>query len=586
MNQIHLASSHIDSIAKALNSEKKQEAIRHYELSRKAFKQVEFYLEYHFPFHSKYFINSALVNKAELEYRFKTFAPHGFQVIETYLYKTTEDTTIQVKHELELLKQSFEHLKEKTPTKSNKEATAIDMLRFEIVRIMSLYLNGYDCTVNKQNLKEVIYILEGIEKTISLLDAELKNKSAFSQLIQRSKSYLSKNNNYDTFNRLFFITNYLKPLYENLHALYPPPDARANTLYGIHIRQQKFYSKGWLNTKYFSVVLNDSALVNEQAAIGKLLFFDPILSDNNQRACASCHQPNNAFGGSIDFNADYNAEKKLTRNTPPLVNAMLQKSFFYDGRSLQLEDQASDVLLNHKEMNARPEELVRKLRLSAEYKAYFKKAFLNTEDTAITYYAVLKCISEYERKLTTLNSRFDNYVRGDKKQLSTNEINGYNIFAGKALCGTCHFFPLFNGLVPPFYSDNEFEVIGVPKTKQNKEISADSGRYLISKNPIHLHAFKTPGIRNIERTAPYMHNAVFTNLDEIIIFYQKGGGGGLGLNIPNQTLPFDSLVLTKNEVKQLKQFLLCLSDSSFNSKPPQKLPFVKGYEKRKVGGEY
>jgi cytochrome c peroxidase len=580
------ARRNIDSISLALIQNKRKKAIYFYENSRKAYKQIEFYIEYHFPFHSKYFINSALVNKAEVEYGYKTFSPHGYQIIESYLYAEQQDDQIYISHELDLLKQSLLFVKEKSEGKINKPATTVDMLRFEIVRIMSLYLNGYDCTVNKQNLVEITNNLEGIEATLSLFEYDLKQKSSAFKHIKLAKAYLAVNKNYEEFDRLFFITRYMTPLYEELYKLYSVQEASTPTLFGINIRDKRFYDDNWFNVNYFSVVLKDSAFAKEQAELGKLLFFDPILSGNNKRACASCHDPSNAFGGSTTANSSFDYKSKLTRNTPSLVNAFIQKNFFYDGRSLQLEDQASDVLLNHLEMNASPEDIVKKLRLSNEYKTHFKRAFKNTEDTAITYYAVLKAISEFERRLSALNSRFDKYLRGDTKQLSQDEIKGYTVFAGKALCGSCHFFPLFNGLTPPFYSENEYEVIGTPSTKQNKELSSDSGRYLISKNKIHLHAFKTPGIRNLDRIAPYMHNGVYTTIDEVIEFYRKGGGAGLGLNLSNQTLPFDSLTLTKNEVKQLKQFLLCLSDSSHRNLPPKKLPYIKGYENRKLGGEY
>ena len=322
--------------------------------------------------------------------------------------------------------------------------------------------------------------------------------------------------------------------------------------------------------------------------IGKILFFDPILSGNNQRACASCHNPNNAFGGAEDFNLNFTKTGKLKRNSPPLVNAFLQKSFFYDGRSLQLEEQANSVLENHQEMFAQPEDIIYKLKQSPEYKKYFSEAFKNSEDTSITYYAILKSLSEFERCLISLDSRFDKYIRGDKKQLTANEIKGYNIFSGKALCGSCHFFPLFNGVVPPFYGDNEFEVIGVPKSKNSKEVDPDSGRYNVTKNTIHLHSFKTPGIRNAEKTAPYMHNSIFKTIDEVLDFYNKGGGNGLGSNIPNQTLPFDSLQLSKQELNCVKAFISSLSEKSLNIKAPLSLPIIniKGLEKRRVGGNY
>ncbi len=585
---VQQAATNLDSVGYYLQHHRKPEAIRHYERSRYSYKQVEYYLEYHFPFYSKYFINSALVNKAEAEYGYKTFVPHGYQVIESYLYSNDPDSLVNIPYELSLMKQTFGFITEKIPSKSLKQGTTIDMLRFELVRIMSLYLNGYDCTINKQNLKETTSILSGFEKTISFVEASETDRSACFKIIQSSKTYLLKNNDYDSFDRLCFISGYLKPLYESLYELYSKEDKAQQVSYAINIRRKPFYDKKWLNTAYFSVVLKDSLCIKDQIELGKLLFFDPVLSGNNQRACASCHNPGNAFGGSADFNKAFGETTKLKRNTPSLLNAVFQKSFFYDGRSLQLEDQASDVLSNHQEMFSVPEDIVHKLKQSEGYKRYFRKAFKNTEDTLVTYYGILKAISEYERTLVSLDSRFDKYLRGDVTQLSKAEIKGYTVFSGKALCGSCHFFPLFNGLVPPFYSDNEFEVIGVPKNMLNKELDPDSGRYHLSKNKIHLNSFRTPGIRNIDKTAPYMHNGVFNTVDEVIDFYKKGGGEGLGLKVPNQTLPFDSLQLTKQEISSLKKFLLSLTDKGVSYSAPLSLPLIqiKGLEVRKVGGYY
>ncbi len=586
IENVKLSNEKLDSVAFNIKINNRKKAIYFYESARNNYKFIEFYLEYHFPFLSKYYLNSALVNKAEYELAYKTIAPHGFQVIESYLYSNEIDTTIQIGFEIELLKKSFSSINTKVKGKFTKVATTIDMLRFEIIRIMSLYLNGYDCTINKRNLEEIKTILNGFESTITLMEIEDKEKKRSLPLIKNCQNYLDKNSQYDSFNRLEYITNYLIPLYEVLYNLYQGDEKFLQTLYAINIRRKKFYDDKWLNKNYFSVVLSDSLYINKQAELGRLLFFDPILSGNNQRACASCHNPKYGFGSNMDFNLELSSKEKLKRNTPSLLNVLFQRSFFLDGRSLQLEDQVSDVLTNHKEMFSSPSDVVKKLQLSSEYKSHFKSAFENTQDTVITYFAILKSISEFERTLISLNSRFDKFVRGDKKQLNKDEIKGYTIFSGKALCGSCHFFPLFNGLTPPFYNDNEFEVIGTPANKSNNKLALDSGRYKVSKNTIHLSAFKTPSIRNINQTAPYMHNGVYTTIDEVIAFYQKGGGKGIGLNVYNQTLPFDSLQLSKKEILQLKKFILTLNDSSMNVKAPKTLPLIKGFENRKIGGNY
>jgi cytochrome c peroxidase len=153
-------------------------------------------------------------------------------------------------------------------------------------------------------------------------------------------------------------------------------------------------------------------------------------------------------------------------------------------------------------------------------------------------------------------------VRGDKSQLTQEQKLGFNLFMGKAKCGTCHFMPLFNGTVPPAFKKIESEVIGVPKTKAGKILDDDEGRYAIYNLAPYRNAFKTVTVRNAEFTAPYMHNGVYNTLEEVVDFYNKGGGTGLGLTVDNQTLPFDKLNLDSKEQKAIVAFMKSLSDTS------------------------
>jgi len=170
----------------------------------------------------------------------------------------------------------------------------------------------------------------------------------------------------------------------------------------------------------------------------------------------------------------------------------------------------------------------------------------------------MNAIGSYVRSLTYLNSRFDAYMRGDKTAMNADEVAGFNLFMGRAKCGTCHYMPLFNGTFPPRYMKIETEVIGVPQTAAGKKIDDDLGRYAVVKAESVRHAFKTPGLRNVARTAPYMHNGVFGTLEQVVDFYNKGGGAGLGLKIENQTLPFDKLELTEKERNRLVSFMKTL----------------------------
>jgi len=555
-----------------------------YRKARINYKKVEFYLEYHFPFYSKYFINGPLVPKAEAEYNFKTISPHGYQVIEEFVNNYDIERQNEINFEIDLLIETLKSIIKRNKSIINQQSTIVDMLRLNLYRIVSMHLNGYDSTIEKNALNELKSSMEGIEEVCQILDPSLAKQTRY--IINSVLEYINQNNNYEQFDRLFFITNHIKPLYKNLFSYYSKESRLEPTSYAINIREQQMYSNTWLNLNYFRNYSIDTAKIRQQIELGKILFFDPILSGNEKRACASCHQINKSLASNVKSNKEFNFKGDLKINTPSLLNVSLQKLFFHDGRSTQLEDQLHAVLTNEREMNSKPETLVAKLRKSYEYRKLFANAFKGSEDTLITYYAILKSIVEFERTFVYQNLPIDSYLQGNLNALTKEEIKGYTIFGGKALCGSCHFFPLFNGSPPPFYNDNEFEVIGVGERKNSNVIASDSGRFLISKNLIHLHAIKTPGIRNYEYTGPYMHNGSLKTINEVVDFYNNGGGKGQGITLSNQTLPFDSLKLTKYEIKVLISFLKTLNKPLTTIQAPKQLPLIEGYEKRKIGGEY
>jgi cytochrome c peroxidase len=158
---------------------------------------------------------------------------------------------------------------------------------------------------------------------------------------------------------------------------------------------------------------------------------------------------------------------------------------------------------------------------------------------------------------------------------------------GKAQCATCHFPPQFNGIKPPYIS-SEFEVIGVPADTNFKKLSQDSGRFSVHPVPEMLHAFRTGNLRNTSHTAPYMHNGIFHTLEEVIDFYDAGGGQGKGIKVSNQTLHRILFTLVLQKKKQLIVFLKSLDEKIQPGDPPKELPLssVKALNKRKVGGEY
>lgn len=583
----------IDSLSSAIQYNNITQQIDYYFQARQNFKRIEMVIEYVSPFFAKYYINGPPIKKHDIESGNRVFDPHGFQILESVLFAAnTSFSKDELLYEVKLLRESVLQTHKKFKSVIPRSEQYFDMLQMELIRIVTLNINGYDCSITKENITETVFILEGIEPFLKSLENRNETSATLYSILKRideTKVYLKKHSDYNKMNRLEFLVKYINPIYTLIADYrYELNTGTTPVNYAVNFGAKTLFGKSFFNRNYFSVVISDSLNIKKQAALGRNLFFDPLLSGNNKRACASCHKPEFAFADTVSFHFEYNRTGKIKRNTPALLNVMYQRNFFYDGRSLQLEDQVSDVLHAKKEMNSNPVDVVYKLKQSKAYQKLFKDAFVGSADTAITFYGVLKSIAEYEKTLVSFNSKFDRYLNGDNSALSAEEINGYTLFAGKALCGSCHFLPLFNGLMPPVFNDNEFEVIGTTQGPSSFILDADSGRFLITKKEIHLHSFKTPGLRNIYESGPYMHNGSFKTLEEVIEFYNKGGGAITKTKISNQTLPFDSLQLSKNEKADIKSFLLTLSDNPFKNTAPKKLPVINNVllNKRKVGGEY
>jgi len=302
--------------------------------------------------------------------------------------------------------------------------------------------------------------------------------------------------------------------------------------------------------------------------LGQALFFDPVLSGNGQRACASCHVPEHAFSdGKVRARA-FNGDM-LARNTPSLVNAAYQPMQFDDARSLTLEDQLAVVLANDAEMRSSMDIAVSRVGRSAAYRDCFAATFAHQDSMGasvnpVTALRLRIALAAYLRSLTALNSRFDRAIRGESTRLSAAERRGFTVFMGKGRCGTCHFAPLFSGTAPPEFVESEVEVIGVPSRPviRNAQVDPDSGRADVDHLSGNLHAFKVPTVRNAELTAPYMHNGVYRTLEQVLDFYNRGGGMGIGARVPNQTLSSQPLGLTVREQRDIIAFIKSLTDTA------------------------
>jgi cytochrome c peroxidase len=317
----------------------------------------------------------------------------------------------------------------------------------------------------------------------------------------------------------------------------------------------------------------DNPTTPEKVELGRLLFFDPILSDDNTLSCAHCHHPHLGFSdgqprsrgrGGAGAGRERTGGIELTRGAPSLWNTVYNHRQFWDGRAAHLEEQARMVITTPEEVNADPAELVRELKAIPEYRALFDKAFGGRDGESITFKNVTYAIAAFQRTLVSFNSRFDRYAAGDGSALSPQEKRGLKLFLSpKTRCNECHGIPTF--------ANRDFKVIGVPNPKDGPadvaKPEAERGR---GGGP--NGAFKIPTLRNIALTAPYMHNGVFETLEEVLDFYAGGGGRGLGLEVPLQDDKIRKFTLTPQEKADLIAFLLALTDESAVPEIPARVP--------------
>ena len=469
--------------------------------------------------------------------------------------------------------------------------------RLFILNLAAIYTTGFECPDTARIIPELRSMLADVNKIYY----------AFNQGFAKTpvtENYLSLYNNcmafvnsqptgYSGFDHFSFIKDFVNPLFKM--------NQQFINQYGVFTKSYVDYSLNNFNTSIFSKDLyfgqnakgiflrvNDKNVLQEIEKIGKLLFFDPLLSGNNQRSCNSCHKSTEYFTDtSHAASLQYDHQSQLVRNTPSLINATYNHLLLVDGKHISLQAQTKDVITNFLEMGSNEKEVVQKIMNCNDYKKAFNNFLKYTpQEKEVTMEHIASAITMYYSKFSNNNAPFDEAMN-NSKEIKPAVKQGFNLFMSKAQCATCHFVPQFNGVKPPFIG-SEFEVLGVPADTGFKKLSIDMGRYSINPAAEMLNAFRTGSIRNAAYTRPYMHNGVFTTLEQVIDFYDAGGGVGKGLSVGNQTLSADSLRLTKNEKASLILFIQSLNENINFDTAPLKLPASnnKLFNKRKVGGEY
>ncbi len=294
----------------------------------------------------------------------------------------------------------------------------------------------------------------------------------------------------------------------------------------------------------------------EKVELGRLLYFDPILSRNNDMSCATCHNPDLGFTDGLQqaVGADGTV---LPRSAMSLWNVAYNTNFFWDGRASTLEEQTNTPLTASDEMAGSPEEILSELKAIPAYASQFEKAFGSAG--SVTYENVQNAIAAFERTLLTNNSPFDRYAEGEVNALTPAQRRGLAIFRSAGTrCFECHAAPTF--------ADDSFSVTGVPDLPGQEH---DAGRAEVESTSLDG-AFKAPTLRNIALTAPYMHNGSFSTLGEVVDFYAKGGGRAHGgENVDIQVLGFD---LSQQDKSDLVAFLYALTDETSLPEFPESVP--------------
>ncbi len=318
-------------------------------------------------------------------------------------------------------------------------------------------------------------------------------------------------------------------------------------------------------------------LTPAKVELGKMLYFDPRLSGDSTISCASCHAPNLGWGDGNALSIGYPGTVHW-RNSQTILNTAYLTKWFWTGSAATLEAQAKGAMTGPLAHNMNPGLAEERLKQIPDYVRRFKEAFNSTP----TFDNTLAAIAAFERTIVSKNVPFDRYMNGDKKALSSQAVKGMALFGGKAGCIACH-----NG---PMLTDENFHNIAVPQNpafakdplrqiSMRERIKAkgvletdyltldrDPGRFLDTKKAEDKGAFRTPPLRELKYTAPYMHNGVFTTLEQVIEFYDKGGADDpFGTKSPLMK----PLNLSKDEKAALRAFLESLSGDPILIEAPE-----------------
>lgn len=575
-----------------------------YETLRRAYKALEPLIEYLDPGTVTAHVNGAPLPKLDPKSTFiEILEPEGLQVIDEVLY---EDAVLS-DEQIALLRDRSDRIVTSLRYASGlirkapwSDRMILECIRTGALRITGMGITGFDRPSSDPTLSDNIPVLGTLRALLNSYAPWCTSVSNMKSLekalasIATAEQYMLMP--FDECDRAELIRTALDPLYASVVEIQSTlqvefADEVGSGLIVVNPRGKSMFSDDTFNP-YATTGMTVASHTSNMVELGRLLFFDPVLSSTGERACASCHQPELAYTDGRKTSLALGKTKSIQRNAPTLINSVYARRFFYDLRALRLNDVISHVVTHEDEFGSSLLDMVGRLRESDEYIQLFERAFNVKGLGAIDATNVGLAIGAYVTTLRSFNSRIDRYLRGEAVQISTSERRGMNLFMGKAVCATCHFPPTFAGYVPPAFVESESEILGVPQRVDTRNALPDSdmGRAAGIRrehSEIYRHSFKTPTVRNVELTAPYFHNGAYQNLEQVVDFYARGGGKGIGWDLPYQTLPFDNLDLTADDRRDIIAFLRALTDTTGLTKRPTRLPTIRSSTARRtIGGDY
>lgn len=582
----------------AFNPLKLQEQIKK---TRLAFKRIEFLFDYHKTAYNYIYVNGPPLPKVDEDFSPTGLTPpNGLQTLDELIF--SDNPFAELDHIKTLATDLEKRIKKITASHINirlTERSTMQALRSGMVRLFTLGVTGFDTPGSVNSIEESRVSMEAMGDAFGSFRNKVKPEAQelFEEvtiLFQKGQQSLSGESDFDTFDRMAFLKEVINPLYAKIFHF---QKANKIAIGGFKYNAQNFESENlfdedFLNLKFYSnsafIPLDNPVTIQ----LGKMLFYDPILSKDLDMSCASCHDPKKAFTDGLPKSITNKAHTFTKRHAPTLIDAGFSTRFFWDLREYNLEQQIAHVVSDTLEFNFSFREISKRLAKSETYATLFEEQYGAVTRNPIKRRSISNAIAAYVNSLTSFDSEFDKYVRNEREEYPEEAKRGFNVFMGKAACGTCHFAPTFSGLVPPFYMEMESEVLGITMgfDTLNPVKDMDLGRRLNGKKKEDFDHFrnsmKTVTVRNSGLTAPYMHNGLFKTLEEVVAFYDHGGGVGMGLDIDNQTLAPDRLNLSTQEKSDLVAFMHTLTDTSGLTNAKVMLPKITGHPEWDGRGDY